>query len=193
MVPVKRGGEKGAAQAPRPGFSIADSLSETQVAEIVRRALAPDVDATPKGKRQYVVWDDADSQALVHLDSVSVKILNRFIVISANFETEQTGVAPLIVTFALGTSGDNAGLVAVADENARGHLLLASRWGAIFRETLWAALLATARIHAGERGLMPAALYALDGHLRLHAEKPVSLASVARDAVKGLSQKNLRS
>lgn len=158
---------------PPPGDAL--SLQDDELVDLIRAALAPGVRSRRELEPRLVLWDDAGSQALLHLDSVAARFIEGAVVVSADFETQQTGIAPLIVTFALAPAGDEAGLVAVSDEFARGHPLLVSRWGATFRETIWAALLATARNHAQARGLVPTGLHVVDDALLFASEPAASL------------------
>ena len=112
------------------------------------------------------------------------RLLPRIILVSADLETDQTGVGSLIVTFALGSAQDKTGLFAMSEELVRGHPVLASRWGAIFRETVWAALLAAARTHAVERGKVPTALHPMKGKLNFAAAVPIQVAAEAVAAVR---------
>jgi len=150
-------------------------LHDDQVVDLIRTALAPGVRSGPESEPRLVLWDDAGAQALLHLDSVAARFVEGAVVVSADFETDQTGIAPLIVTFALAPAGEEAGLVAVSDELARGHPLLVSRWGATFRETIWAALLATARNHAQAQGMIPTGLHVVDGGVLFACEAAAAL------------------
>jgi hypothetical protein len=89
----------GGPERSRRRYSVPDGHSERDVADVARRALAGGADvANERGDRRTVLWDDGGDQTLVHLDSVVVKLLPRFVIVSVDFETDQTGVAPLIGT-----------------------------------------------------------------------------------------------
>jgi hypothetical protein len=92
----------------------------------------------PAAAQKAVIWVDRGDEVLVHLDSVRVKIADRLLLMSVDLETDQTGRTPLIAAFALGDDKDPAGLVAVTDDLPRGNGVLASRWGKILQEALWA-------------------------------------------------------
>jgi hypothetical protein len=126
-----------------------------------------------------VQWEDAGDQVLVHVDTVVVKLVKRFVFVSAEFETDQTGRGPLIVALAFGSTEDPAGLVATTDEVPHGHPVLAARWGRIFQQIVWTTLLSTARAHATERGNVPESLHVLDGALRFVAAPPLDLNKAA--------------
>jgi len=162
-------------------YAVRDVIEEQGMADLVRQALAGQAELGPVGanRQNSILWDDFGDQVLVHLDSVIVKLIKRLFIVSVDFECEQTGRAPLIVTLALGSVQDGAGLVATTDEAPRGHPLLAARWGRILQETVWAALLGTARAHADERGKVPLSVHVLDGHLRFGAAPALALGESA--------------
>jgi len=120
-----------------------------------------------------VIWVDAGDEVLVHLDSVQTRILDRVVVISIDLESDQSGRTPLIVSFALGTATDPAGLVAVTDEYPRGDGSLAARWGEAVQAALWSTLLGIAQEHATERGKAPAGIVAATGVLTLYTGDPI--------------------
>lgn len=155
-------------------YKVHDRLDEVELKAVLQHALQGGGNNTTT-PGNVVIWDDFGDQILVHLDSVIVKLLPRYIVISVDFESDQTGRAPLIVTFALGSTRDSAGLLATTDEIPRGNSILAARWGRILQETLWAALMGLVQQHAQERGKVPLHIHILDGHLRLAAAPPLSL------------------
>jgi hypothetical protein len=128
-----------------------------------------------------VIWVDRGDEVLVHLDSVRVKIGDRLLLLSVDLETDQTGRTPLVATYALGGDQDPAGLVAVTDELPRGNGLLASRWGKILQDALWASLLDTATENAQGAGGAAIGISATAGTLRLHtASTPIRLRVGAR-------------
>src|SRR5689334_19377226 len=96
---------------------------------------------------KQVIWVDAGDEVLVHLDSIKVRLLDRAIVVSLDLEADQTGRAPLIVTFSLGGVRDQAGLVATTDELPHGNPMLAARWGRLVQSALWAALMGLVSDH----------------------------------------------
>jgi hypothetical protein len=167
---------------PRKGYVHRDTLDEARLRDVVQRALAGNTDLGPASaaRDRTVVWDDSGDQALVHLDSVVVKLIANSFVVSVDLETEQTARAPLIVVLAFGTEQDPAGLVATTDALARGNAMLAARWGRVLQETIWAALIGIAQAHAEERGKVPFSLHVIKGHVRFTAAEPVVLGDEAR-------------
>jgi hypothetical protein len=167
-----------------PPLRIPDRLDETALgAEVgVRLAGAP-ADGTdpPEQIPDKVIWVDKGDEVLVHLDSITTRVLDRMLLVSVDLETDQTGRATLVVPFAVGGGGDPAGLIAVTDELPRGNGLLASRWGEAVQAAVWATLLGIASDHAKERASSPLGITAFRGALNLHAGPALS----AKDLMNG--------
>ncbi len=123
----------------------------------------------PPASLPAVVWVDRGDEVLVHLDSLRVKIPDRLLLVSIDLETDQTGRTPLIAAYAVGAPNDPAGLVAVTDEFPRGNGLLASRWGQVLQDAVWAGLLSVATDHARARFASPIGITAAKGTLTFHA------------------------
>ena len=154
--------------------AVPDRLGEGALAAQLQMRLrgvpADGADASIAEARR-VVWVDAGDEVLVHLDSIQVRLLNRAIVVSVDLETDQTGRAPLICSFALGSQRDKAGLIATTDELPHGNAQLAARWGRVLQSALWGSLLALAREHAAERGEDAHAIHVMPGNLQLKAAR----------------------
>jgi hypothetical protein len=133
------------------------------------------VAGVPSGPLSRVVWVDGGDEALVHLDSLTTKIVGATLVVSVDLETDQTGRAPVTVRFALGDGSDPAGLIAATDEVAGGHPLLVSRWGEAVTAAAWSALVGLGVDHADQRGGVAGHLTIDSGHLVLRARTPVTL------------------
>lgn len=116
-----------------------------------------------------VIWVDRGDEVLVHLESLRAHISDRLLLVSVDFETDQTGRTPLVAVFAVGAPDDPAALVAVTDEFPRGNGVLVARWGYVFRDAVWAALLSLAADHARERLASPIGISASKGTLLLHS------------------------
>lgn len=168
---------------PRPPQTL-DRLNERALAAAIAGRLgggrAADGSLTPKAAAAAavtaVIWVDRGDEVLVHLDSVRVEIADRLLLISVELETDQTGRTPLVVAYALGDATDPAGLVVVTDDLPRGNGVLASRWGKILQEAVWASILAAATDHAQGAGKVAVGLSATAGSLRLHtASTPLRL------------------
>ena len=133
--------------------------------------------ATPPPQR--VVWVDAGDEVLVHLDSIAVRILDTVLLVSVDLETDQTGRTPLIVSLALSTGNDAAGLVAVTNELPQGNGLLAARWGPALQAAIWASLLGLAQDFATPQSGVPRSFSLSGGRLTLQAGPPLKVPPVA--------------
>ena len=117
-----------------------------------------------------VVWVDAGSDILVHLDSIKTKLTAGSLLVSVDLECDQVGRSALVVAFGLGQVGDPAGLLAIADKLPHGNGLLAARWGAIVQSAVWAALLGLINDYAAERNASVSGFAASAGILQLIAD-----------------------
>lgn len=158
--------------------SIADQLDESTLASELSTRLAgkpADGSVAPTTAPTKVIWVDRGDEVLVHLDSMTVRIMDGIVLVSVDLETDQTGRTPLVVSFSVGGANDPAGLVAVTDEFPRGNGLLASRWGRALQAAAWASVLGIANDHATERGLAPLGIVAASGTLSLKAGTPLKV------------------
>jgi hypothetical protein len=122
-----------------------------------------------------VIWVNAGSEVLAHLDSIQTRLLKGTLLVSIDLETDQTGRTPLIVALNLSADpSDPAGLVATTDEYPRGDGRLAARWGRPLQAAVWASLLSLAQDHAAERSGAPRAITIVEGALTLQAGRPLS-------------------
>lgn len=119
------------------------------------------------GSPRRVVWVDGPDEALVHLDSVRTRVVGTTLVMSIDLETDETGRAPVIVRFALGSPDDPGGLVAATDEVPHGPSVLVSRWGEAVQAALWSSLLSLAVDHAAQNDSEPRAIGIERGRLAL--------------------------
>src|SRR5262249_20634916 len=132
---------------------------------------AADGSGAPAGTAppQQVVWVDVGDEVMVHLDSIAVRILDTVVLVSVDLETDQTGRTPLVVSLALSTGNDAAGLVAVTNELPQGNGLLAARWGPALQAAIWASLLGLAQDSAIPQGGVPRSFSLSGGMLTLQA------------------------
>jgi len=122
-----------------------------------------------------VIWVDAGSEVVAHLDSIQTRLLKGTLLVSSGLETDQTGRSPLIVALTLSADPkDPAGLVATTDEYPRGHGQLAARWGRPLQAAVWASLLSIAQDHAAQHSGVPHAITITEGRLTLQAGPPLS-------------------
>ncbi len=174
-----------AATTPEPPpLQIPDSFTNVTLAAELGERLAgrPVVTGPVLTTRKIpgqVIWVDAGSEVMIHLDSIQTNIVNGMLVVSTDFECDQTGRTPLIAALAMNQGKDAAGLFATTDELPRGNGLLAARWGAIYQNALWAALTGLISDHAAERKLFPLALVCIDGQLLLRSGPPLNASQLA--------------
>lgn len=159
-----------------PVYKIPDQLGEADVtAQIAMRLVGTSANGVPRATTSgtappnRVIWVDHGSEALVHLDSAAVQILDRILVVSVDLETDQTGRTPLVCSFAVGGPGELGGLIATTDDLPRGLGSLASCWGPQLQSAVWSSLMSLASDHASERNLTPRGLAASPGKLHLAA------------------------
>lgn len=173
-----QGGRRG--PPPPPPVKIPSSFGPPELTAVLQVRLAgtpADGSMPPASAPAKVVWVEKGDEVLVHLDSMQVKIGDSALLVSIDLETDQTGRTPLVVPFALGASGDLAGLIAVTDDIPRGNGLLAARWGKAVQSATWSSLLALAQDHATERNAAPHSITLAGGQLHLHAAPPTRLTS----------------
>jgi len=104
-------------------------------------------------------------------------------------ESDQTGRGSLIVRLVFGNQEDAAGLFATTDEVVRGQPALAARWGSIFRDLVWSALLGLSRDHAVERGQAPLSINIGQGALQFAASASIPLPDRVKQVVATPTQK----
>jgi hypothetical protein len=129
-----------------------------------------------------VIWVDAGSEVMVYLSSIKISIGDGLLLVSTDFECDQTGRTPLIAAFSMNKGVDSAGLFATTDEFPRGNGLLAARWGTIYQNAVWAALTSLVADHAAERKLYPLALICTANVLRLRSGPPLDVSQFTTKA-----------
>lgn len=166
-----------------PPLRIPDAYTEiTLAAELAQRLRGRSADNRPTLTTRVptqVIWVDAGSEVMVHLDSIKTSIADGLLLVSTDFECDQTGRTPLIAAIAMNKGADAAGLFAATDELPRGNGLLAARWGVIYQEALWAALTSVVSDHAAERKLFPLALICSGGLVHLRSGPPLVASRLA--------------
>jgi hypothetical protein len=163
-------------QCPPP-YKIPDQLGEAALTQQISvRLIGTTANGVPLPQAAAgtppptkVIWVDHGNEVLVHLDSTTVRILDRSVLVSVDLETDQTGRTPLVCSFAVSGAGELGGLVATTDELPRGLGSLASAWGQQLQSAVWSSLMGLANDHASERSLTPRALSAAAGTLSLSA------------------------
>jgi hypothetical protein len=126
--------------------------------------------ATPPSQ---VIWVDGVNEVLVHLDSTQVRMLDGTLLVSVDLETDQIARTPLVCAFALGGTGDQAGLVATAEQFPQGNGGLAATWGPQLQQAVWSSILSLSNDHASERNQAPRGVFVSAGTLSLSAGAPI--------------------
>lgn len=137
------------------------------------------ITGTEHAGQPVVVWEDRGAQVALHVGKLQVRTLPRALVVAIDTETEEFGVAPLVLRLAFGSGRDPAPLVASTDEDVQGDPRIAARWGPLFRSVVWAAIVRLSEAHAAERGQRARTISILGDHVRLTAESGVSLRALA--------------
>ena len=157
-----------------PPYRVPDQLGEGDLtAHVSTRLMGTSANGVPLvadgAPPNQVIWIDHGNEVLVHLDSTTVRILDRMLLVSVDLETDQTGRTPLVCSFAVSGVGELGGLVATTDDIPRGSGVLASTWGRQLQSAVWSSLMSLVNDHATERSLTPRALSASAGTLTLNA------------------------
>lgn len=128
--------------------------------------------------KQPVVWRDAESELLVHPARTQVRYASGFVFVELAVFTDQTGDAPLLLTYKIGASPNEASLTAVAETRPRGDATLAARWAEPVTPLVWFALLRCGHALLSRRRaktpLVVAGVYTLGKVLSFVATEPVS-------------------
>lgn len=157
---------------PPPVYQIPDTFNEQALpAALSVRLVGTPANGVPASTASpspsQVIWVNGLNEVLVHLDSTQVRILDGLLLVSVDLETDQTGRTPLVCAYALGATGDQAGLVATTDEFPRGNGALAAAWGKPLQQAIWSSLLSLSSDHAAERNQAPRGIFATAGALSL--------------------------
>jgi hypothetical protein len=131
-----------------------DELRVDAVTAALRDALTGPRDAGAP----VVVWSDRGSQLVLHVGKLQLRALENTLVVAVDTQSAEFGVVPLIVRFVFGGRDDPASLVAATDDGALGHPAIAARWGTLFRDVIWAALVRLLVSHSDSHGLAPASV-----------------------------------
>lgn len=162
-----------------PPLKIPDSFTEAMLAtELGQRLAGRSAETGPVLSTRHipgqVIWVDAGSEVMVYLNSTKTHIGDGLLLVSVDFECDQTGRTPLIAAFGMNRGSDAAGLFCTTDELPRGNGLLAARWGRIYQDAVWAALTSLISDHAAERKLFPRALICANSTLTLRSGTPLN-------------------
>lgn len=126
----------------------ASAVTRLTVAAIGARYAAPG-----QPPPAQVIWQDGDSEVLVHLDKTETVMFPGLVLIALTLEADETGPGQLVVPFAIGSQDSPAGLLAVTEARPRGPERLADRWGEAATAAAWLALLDVAHGMALQSGV----------------------------------------
>ncbi len=137
-----------------------------------------------------VIWSDGGARILLHVAKLQVRTSGSAIIVAVDTESQEFGVAPLIVRFVFGSGDGPASLVASTDAAALGHPQVGARWGELFRDVIWAAI--TRLIDAQSQGKAAGAIHVLADSLHLTVQESFSLVDLARAHRQDMIERGLR-
>lgn len=104
---------------------------------------------------RHVVWQSGENSVLIRSDRVRARLLDGWLLVSIELETDQTGRRPIELVYRLGTTASGGGTGAAVKINAAGAeaTALAEIWGADLQRVVWDAVLdgVEAVVHAIRR------------------------------------------
>jgi hypothetical protein len=111
-------------------------------ADLIRR-LKERLRGDPPNASTRVVWQRDGDSVLVNTDSLTVRLLDGWLVCNLDLQTDQTGRQMLQFIFFLGKEGEGDSLQAASTINAPtpGAAQLAAAWGPDLQRVLWDAVL----------------------------------------------------
>jgi hypothetical protein len=155
---------------PLPPGDVADPI-DIQQKDLERLVLSA-VGVEDKRGRHQVIWEQAGSELLVHLERTRLAVLEGLVLVGLTVETVETGRVEVTVPFAVGRPERLAGMVVTSDTQPRGPVIVVDRWGDALIAAAWQALVdvistIAARTGVDEDGapLLPGAIVATEGRL----------------------------
>ena len=118
--------------------SVSLTIAASAIQERIRQRLAA-LDPTALS----VIWRTAAHSVLIHVDRIQVRVLEGWLVVGLELETDQTRKQSLEIVFCLGGDGDGDGTGGAARINAstREGTMLAEVWGDDLQRVIWDAVL----------------------------------------------------
>jgi hypothetical protein len=144
----------GGATPPVPpgGGAAPVTVRASAVTPLAAAAIGARYTAPGQPPPAQVIWQDGDSEVLVHLDKTETVMFPGLVLVALTLETDETGPGQLVVPFAIGSPDSPAGLFAVTEARPRGPEQLADRWGEAATAAAWLALLDVAHGMALQSG-----------------------------------------
>lgn len=134
------------------GVAAPVTLQASAVTALTVAALGARYAAPGQPSPAQVIWQDGDSEVLVHLDKTETVTFPGLVLVALTLEADETGPGQLVVAFAVGSPDSPAGLLAVTEARPRGPAALADRWGEAATAAAWLALLDVAHGMALQSG-----------------------------------------
>jgi len=122
--------------ASKPDSLFSFSVSTAELGEGMTAQLIPQ-----SSHANQVIWQDGESQVIVHAGRLNVAITDGFVIFDVPLETDQTETGHLVVPLRMANDLKTASLTMSTEELPRGDGTLALRWGTIVQEQLWYGLL----------------------------------------------------
>ena len=109
----------------------------------LERRLRERLRGDPPNAATRVVWKRDDESVLVNADTLTVKLLDGWLLCNLDLQTDQTGRQTLQFVYYLGKLTEGNGLQAACTINAptRGAAQIAAAWGPDLQRVLWDAVL----------------------------------------------------
>ena len=107
----------------------------------VKKSLMPDGFNPGSAIACPVVWEDGESEIIMHLDKIRTALKPGFIIFEITLEADQSGIVNLVIPFRVGKSIKEASLIITTENLPRGNSHVAARWGTIVQDNIWFALL----------------------------------------------------
>ena len=146
--------QHGGAGTPLPpgGTATPVTVQASAVTRLTAAAIGARYAAPGQPPPVQVIWQDGDSEVLVHLDQTETLTFPGLVLVTLTLEADETGPGQLVVPFAVGSPDSPAGLLAVTEARPRGPEPLADRWGEAATAAAWLALLDVAHGMALQSG-----------------------------------------
>ncbi|MCF6281803.1 MAG: hypothetical protein L3J28_06250 [Candidatus Polarisedimenticolaceae bacterium] len=128
----------------RPSVQIPANSDDLFKLAISTRALQKKMQqllAPQEHKAGPVIWQDGESEVIVHLDKLRLAIKPGLVLFEIQLEADNLGLVPMVVPFRIGNDIKSASLTITTEHLPRGDSLMTHRWGEIVQEHLWFALL----------------------------------------------------
>src|SRR4051794_3126432 len=107
-----------------PSVALEEPAVSERYRSTLRHALAPDLPDAPEA----LVWADAGAELLLRPGEAGVALEDGLVLVTLPVATAQTGETTVVVPFAVGRPGVEAGLVMATQTRPRGPDAIVDRW-----------------------------------------------------------------